>query len=129
MFLGMHFLLYSRNPEADRAFFRDVLEIPAIDSGGGWLIFALPPAELGIHPIDAPPATTTHAGHDLAAATVYLLCRNLADTLERLKARGVAHSETREAEWGVATSIALPSGGRLGLYEPHHPLAITPAVD
>ena len=128
MFLGTHLLLYSRNPEADRAFFRDVLEIPAIDSGGGWLIFALPPAEMGIHPDDAPPATT-HAGHQLATGTLYLMCRNLPQTLDRLKAKGVAHSELREAEWGVATSIGLPGGGSLGLYEPHHPLAITPAAD
>lgn len=129
MFLGMHFLLYSRDPDADRAFFRDVLQIPAIDSGGGWLIFALPPSEMGIHPADAPPPPTPHAGHDLVQATVYLLCRNLAETLESLKAKGVTHSETREAEWGVATSIALPSGVRLGLYEPHHPLAISPATE
>ena len=128
MFLGVHLLLYSRDPEADRAFFRDVLEMPAIDAGGRWLIFALPPAEMGIHPADAPPATA-HAGPDLATATVYLLCRNLAETLDRLKARGVEPGALREAEWGIATSIGLPGGGRLGLYEPHHPLAITPADD
>ena len=127
MFWGVHFLLHSSSPEADRAFFRDVLAIPAIDSGEGWLIFALPPAEMGIHPADAP-QTTAHAGHELAAATVYLMCRNLAETLDRLKAKGVSHSELREAEWGVATSIGLPGGGRLGLYEAHHPLAITPAA-
>jgi hypothetical protein len=126
MFLGVHLLLYSRDPEADRAFIRDVLEIPAIDAGNGWLIFALPPAEMGIHPDDSPP-TTGHAGQSLATGTVYMLCRDLAETLERLKAKGVSHTELREAEWGVATSIGLPSGGRLGLYEPHHPLAITPA--
>ncbi|KAA6458255.1 extradiol dioxygenase [Acidobacteria bacterium AB60] len=129
MFLGMHFLLYSRDPEADRAFFRDVLELPAIDSGGGWLIFGLPPAEMGIHPAEDTPAAMTHAGQELATATVYLMCRNLAQTLERLKARGVQHSALREAEWGIASSIGLPGGGRLGLYEPHHPLAITPAAD
>ena len=128
MFLGMHFLLYSSDPEADRAFFRDVLEFPAVDVGHGWLIFALPPAEIAVHPADAPPAATPHAGQNLAAATVYLMCRNLAETLERLKAKGVTHSETHEAGWGVVTSIALPSGGRLGLYEPHHPLAIAPAA-
>ena len=127
MFLGVHLLLYSRDPEADRAFFRDVLEIPAIDSGGGWLIFTLPPAEMGIHPADTPPATT-HAGQQLATGTVYMLCRNLAETLDRLQAKGVAHTELREAEWGIATSIGLPGGGNLGLYEPHHPLAITPAA-
>jgi hypothetical protein len=127
MFLGVHLLLESRDPEADRAFFRGALAIAAIDSGQGWLIFALPPAEMGIHPADAPNATA-HAGQQLASATVHLMCRNLAEMLDRLKARGVAHSEPREAEWGIATSIGLPGGGRLGLYEPHHRLAITPAA-
>ena len=129
MFLGVHLLLYSRDPEADRAFFRDVLEFPAIDAGGGWLILAMPPAEMAVHPTDTPPATTKLGGQDLAAATIYLLCRNLAETLERLKTRGVAHSEIRKADWGIATSIALPGGGSLGLYEPHHPLAIAPAAE
>ena len=126
MFLGVHLLLYSADPEADRTFIRDVLEIPAIDSGGGWLIFRLPPAEMGIHPADTALATT-QAGQSLATGTVYLMCRNLAQTLEQLKAKGVVPSGLREAEWGLASSIGLPGGGRLGLYEPSHPLAITPA--
>jgi catechol 2,3-dioxygenase-like lactoylglutathione lyase family enzyme len=121
MFFGVHLLLYSSDPEADRAFVRDVLEFPAVDAGHGWLIFALPPAEMAIHPADSAPA----AGQDLAAAKVYLMCENLAQATDRLTAKGIAHAEIQEARWGTVTSIALPGGGRVGLYEPHHPLAIS----
>lgn len=122
MIRGVHFLLYSRNPEADRAFFRDVLGFPFVDSGEGWLIFGLPPAEMGIHPTEAD-VTHQHAGQELAATTLYLMCEDLNRTLDELKAKGIADTEVQEAEWGVATSIRLPGGG-VGLYEPHHPLAI-----
>jgi len=125
MFFGVHLLLNSRDPVADRAFFRDVLEIPAIDAGEGWLIFALPPAEMGIHPADTP-SSTTHAGQDLASGTVYLMCESLTKTVDRLSAKGVEHTPVEEAGWGVVTSIGLPGGGKLGLYEPHHPLATAP---
>jgi hypothetical protein len=127
MFFGVHLLLYSRDPEADRAFFRDVLEIPAVNAGEGWLIFALPPAEMGIHPVDAP--ETTHAGQGLASSTVYMMCANLAKALAQLKAKGVEHTEIHEPGWGTVTSIPLPGGGKLGLYEPHHPMAIGAAAD
>lgn len=123
MIFGTHLLLYSRDPEADRAFFRDVLGLGHVDSGDGWLIFALPPAEMGVHPA-AETLTRSHAGHELASGAVYLMCDRLDQTLAELAARGVAHTEPREAEWGVASSIRLPGGGNLGLYEPHHPLAI-----
>jgi hypothetical protein len=124
MFFGVHLLLYSRDPKADRAFLRDVLEFPTVDAGGGWLIFSLPPTEMAVHPADNPP-TIKHAEQDLAAATVYLMCENLAQTTDRLAAKGIAHTEIQEAGWGVVTSVSLPGGGRLGLYEPRHPLAIT----
>ena len=123
MFFGVHLLLYSRDPEADRAFFRDVLEITAVDVGHGWLIFALPPAEMGIHPAEAPTVGKT-AGQDLASGSVYMMCKNLADTLALLAAKGVQHTEVTETGWGIVTSIGLPGGGNLGLYEPRHPLAI-----
>jgi hypothetical protein len=123
MFIGVHLLIYSSSPEADLAFFRDVLEMPAVDAGEGWLIFALPPAEMGVHPAETP-SFTRHAGQDLSSATVYLMCEDLQKTLDALAARQVQHTEVHEAEWGIATSIRLPGGGQLGLYEPHHPLAI-----
>ena len=124
MIHGVHLLLASSNPEADRAFFRDVLNFRHVDAGEGWLIFALPPTELAIHP-EEQNLTRAHAGHDLAAGTVYLMCDNLGETLDSLSARGVEHGEIQEARWGVVSSIALPGGASLGLYEPHHPLAIS----
>lgn len=127
MIFGTHLLLYSRDPEADRAFFRDVLGFANVDSGGGWLIFALPPAEMGIHPAEAS-LTQTHAGQDLATGTVYLMCDKLSDTLNDLAGKGFAHTELREAEWGTVSSIRLPGGASLGLYEPHHALAVRRAA-
>ena len=126
MIHGMHLLLNSVNPEADRAFFRDVLDFPHVDAGEGWLLFALPPAELGVHPAEKN-VTEPHAGQPLAAATVYLMCDSLSETLDSLAAKGVDHTEIREAEWGAASSIRLPGGAYLGLYEPHHPVAISPS--
>jgi len=127
MIFGTHLLLYSRDPEADRAFFRDVLGLAHIDSGGGWLIFTLPPAEMGVHPAEQN-LTQTHAGQDLATGTLYLMCDDLNLTLDGLAAKGVGHTELQEAEWGVATSIRLPSGANLGLYEPRHEVAVTKAA-
>jgi catechol 2,3-dioxygenase-like lactoylglutathione lyase family enzyme len=124
MIIGTHLLLYSRDPNADRAFFRDVLGLSHVDAGGGWLIFALPPAEIGVHPTDETQALTrAHAGHDLATATVYLLCSPLKETLDHFATKGVAHTPLQEADWGIATSIPLPGGASLGLYEPKHALA------
>ena len=127
MIFGTHLLLYSREPEADRAFFRDVLGFANVDSGGGWLIFALPPAEMGIHPAEEN-LTQAHAGHELATATLYLMCEDLAGTLAELTAKGVAHSEPRKAEWGVASSIRLPGGSNLGIYEARHEMAVKKAA-
>jgi catechol 2,3-dioxygenase-like lactoylglutathione lyase family enzyme len=121
MFFGTHLLLYSRDAEADRAFLRDVLEIPAVDAGEGWLIFALPPAEMGVHPGES---EIRHAESNLAGGTVYLMCRDLRATMDKLKAKGVQCGAVHEAGWGVVTSIPLPGGSSLGLYEPRHPLAI-----
>ena len=121
MLFGTHLLLYSRDAEADRAFLRDVLEIPAVDAGDGWLIFAMPPAEMGVHPRES---QIEHAGTSLAAGTVYLMCRDLQATMERLKTKGVICGAVQEAGWGVVTSISLPGGSSLGLYQPRHPLAI-----
>lgn len=94
MFFGTHLLLYSRDAEADRAFLRDVLEIRAVDAGEGWLIFSMPPAEMGVHPGDN---RIEHAGANLAAGTVYLMCRNLRTTMEKLAGRGVVCGEVHEA--------------------------------
>ncbi len=122
MFNGAHVLMYSRDADADRRFLQDVLGLPAVDSGGGWLILGLPPAELGVHPGDGT-FTQRHGDHELLGCVVYLMCDDLEATLRTLRERGVDHSDVETAEWGDATSIALPSGGRLGLYQPRHPTA------
>jgi catechol 2,3-dioxygenase-like lactoylglutathione lyase family enzyme len=108
---GVHAILFTRDVEADRAFFRDVLELQSVDAGGGWLIFALPPAELAAHPTDG------DAHHEL-----YLMCDDLHATVEELVAKGVEVSrDFAEAGFGLMTSLRLPGGSELRLYEPHHP--------
>jgi hypothetical protein len=123
MITGTHFLLYSSDPEADRAFFRNVLKFPAVDAGEGWLIFRLPPAELGVHPSSGRFAQS-HGDHDLLGCVLYLMCDDLRSSLKALEAEGVACTEIEEAEWGLKTTVLLPSGGEVGLYQPIHPTAI-----
>ena len=119
MINGAHLLLYSRDPEADRRFFRDVLELPAVDVGGGWLIFALPPSEAGIHPGDES-NMQKHADRELLGAVLYLMCDDLDGTMTWLAAKGVECTEVAEAEWGRKTTLKLPGGGEVGLYQPSH---------
>jgi len=120
MIIGAHFLLYSRDPEADRAFFRDVLGFRSIDVGEGWLIFAMPPAEAGIHPLDGE-FSQRHSGHDLLGAVLYLMCDDLEALMASLKLKNVQCADVQTAGWGVTTTIPLPSGGSVGLYQPRHP--------
>ncbi len=123
MFTGAHILLYSTKPEADRAFFRDVLGLRAVDAGGGWLIFALPPAEAALHPIERG-KSTQHGERDLMGAVLYFMCRDLAATMRALRKKKVRFSRVMQAPWGSKTSFRLPSGGEIGLYQPRHPTAI-----
>ena len=123
MIQGVHLLLYSRDPEADRVFFRDVLSFRSVDAGEGWLIFALPSSELGIHPGDGQ-FVQRHADQNLSGAVVYLMCDNLRETVDSFAAKGVATTAVQDAEWGIATTVRLPGGGALGLYEPRHATAI-----
>lgn len=110
---GAHLIIYTSDAEADRAFFRDVLEWPAVDAGHGWLIFRTPPAELALHPTDGEPTTE-----------LMLMCGDLAATIDTLTARGVEFTEpVHQERWGAVTALRLPGGSRLGLYEPHHPRA------
>jgi catechol 2,3-dioxygenase-like lactoylglutathione lyase family enzyme len=109
---GAHAIVYSRDADADRAFFRDVLGFPSVDAGGGWLIFALPPAELAAHPADA------GGRHEL-----YLMCDEIQATVADLQAKGVEFTAPVSDEgFGLLTSLKLPGGGELGLYEPRHPI-------
>lgn len=123
MIKGAHFLLYSTQADADREFIRGVLGFPSIDAGGGWLIFKVPPSEMAVHP-DEETLTKTHGPIPMAAAVMYLICDNLEQTMKDLAAKGVTAGRVGQAEWGRFTSIPLPSGAHLGLYQPSHPMAI-----
>jgi hypothetical protein len=123
MITGAHFLLYSKAPDADRAFFRDVLNFRSVDLGENWLIFALPPAEMAVHP-GSGEFVQQHAEHPLLGAVLYLMCDDLRATMQSLEARQVACSPVLEAGWGIRTTVRLPSGGEIGLYQPAHPTAL-----
>jgi hypothetical protein len=119
MIAGAHFLLYSTDPETDRAFFKTVLEFPSVDLGDGWLIFALPPAELAVHPGDGE-FVQMQAEHPMPGGVLYLMCDDLRSVIGLLKRKGVTCANPVEAEWGISTGIRLPSGGEIGLYQPTH---------
>jgi len=123
MITGAHVLLYSGDPEADRAFFRDVLGFRSVDAGHGWLIFKLPPAEAALHPTDGDPAQD-RAGHAMLGAELYLMCDDLQALIQSLAAKKVTCAAIDQAPWGIKTTIRLPSGGAIGLYQPTHPTAL-----
>lgn len=112
MINGAHVIIYSKDAEADRAFLKDVLGFHHVDAGHGWLIFALPPAEVACHPGDA------NDQHEL-----YLMCEGLKQVMSALDAKGIQCAEVHEPPWGILTHIILPGGGKLGLYQPKHPTA------
>ena len=113
MIFGAHVIVYSKDGEADRQFLRDVLGFSSVDAGHGWLIFALPPAELAVH------LAEENGKHEL-----YLMCDDLQAEIAALAAKGVQCSEVHNERWGSITKIGLPGGGTVGLYQPRHPLAI-----
>lgn len=111
---GMHTILYSKDAEGVRAFFKDVLQFPSVDAGHGWRIFATPPAEIAVHPTEG-----------RGFAELYLMCEDLEATMEALKAKGVEFpTPVTEQRWGLLTHLKLPDGELLGLYEPRHALSI-----
>ena len=117
MITGVHAVIFTTDAERDRAFFRDVLELPCVDAGGGWLIFALPPAELAAHP-----SAEEGGRHEL-----YLMCDDVYASVAELKAKGVDFAGPISDEgFGLATAIRLPGGGELGLYQPRHPSPRSP---
>lgn len=113
MILGAHVIVYSQDADADRAFFRDVLGFPSVDAGRGWLIFGLPGGEVAVHP-----------GEENDRHELYLMCDDLAALMAQLADRGVACSPVHEERWGSLTSVTLPGGGKLGIYQPKHPVAV-----
>jgi len=122
MITGAHLLLYSRNAEADRVFFQKVLGFRVVDAGGGWMIFGLPPSEMGIHP-GTGDFVQSHADQQLLGAVLYLLCDDLKSTIRFLRNKSVECSDVIETRWGITTTICLSSGGRIGLYQPKHKTA------
>lgn len=124
MITGAHFLLYSKDSKADRDFLRDVLGFRWIDLGKGSLLFALPPSEMAVHPASSSFAQT-HADHQLMGVVLYLMCDDLRGLIQSLDVRDIrCTTEIVEAEWGLKTTLRLPSGGEIGLYQPSHPTAI-----
>jgi hypothetical protein len=113
---GVHAIVFSPETEKVRAFFADVLELPSVDAGGGWLIFALPPAELAVHPADG---ATRHE--------LYLMCDDIDATLADLRGKGVEMvQDVSDQGWGLLASVRLPDGSEFPLYQPRHPIAHQP---
>lgn len=123
MTTGAHFLLYSTDPDADRRFMDEVLGLRSVDAGDGWLIFALPPSEIAVHPASEN-FVQRHSGHVLAGSVLYLMCDDLHSTIAELERNGASTSEVQTAGWGIMTTIPLPSGCEIGLYQPRHVTAI-----
>ncbi|MFZ0321205.1 MAG: extradiol dioxygenase [Candidatus Sulfotelmatobacter sp.] len=109
MINGAHVVIYSKDAEADRVFFRDVLKFSSVDAGHGWLIFAMPPMEVAFHDSEK------NDQHEL-----YFMCDDIAATLKDLRAKKVEVSEVSEERWGKVAKVTLPGGGKIGVYEPKH---------
>lgn len=115
MINGVHAIVFSPQAEPVRRFFSEVLDLPSVDAGGGWLIFALPPAELAVHPAEA-------ASHEL-----YLMCDDIHGTVAELAGKGVEIArEVSDQGWGLLASLRLPDGAEFGIYQPKHP---SPSTD
>src|SRR5712691_10746303 len=109
MLIGAHSIIYSTNPDADRAFLRDVLTLPNVDLGDGWLIFGLPPAEVAVHP------SSKNDVHEL-----YLMCDDIEAFVEEMKTHNIVCSPVQNQGWGLLAQMTLPGGGKLGIYQPRH---------
>jgi len=113
---GMHAIVFSPEAQKTRAFFADVLGLSSVDAGGGWPIFALPPAELAVHPADG---NTSHQ--------LYLICDDIHATLAELQGKGAEVArEVSDEGWGLLASVRLPDGSEFPIYEPRHPSPLLP---
>lgn len=117
MINGAHVIINSTNPDADRTFLREVLRLPHVDVGHGWLIFGLPPAEVAVHPSDE------NGQHQL-----YLMCDDIEALVHEMEKTGIDCDKVKDVRWGLLTHLTLPGGGKLGVYEPRHerPKSMTP---
>jgi hypothetical protein len=109
MINGAHAVIYSTDPDADRAFLRDILKLSHVDVGDGWLIFGLPPAEVAVHPSDE---------NDIHQ--FYLMCEDIGVFALKMETHGITCSPVQYEEWGLFTQLTLPGGGKLGIYQPRH---------
>lgn len=109
MITGAHSIIYSKNPDADRAFLRDVLQLTNVDVGHGWLIFGLPPAEVAVHPSD-----------ENNVQEFYLMCDDIEAFVAEMKAKGIACGPVDDQGWGLLSRLTLPGGGTIGVYQPRH---------
>jgi hypothetical protein len=109
MIIGAHSIIYSRNPDADRAFLRDVIRLDHVDVGGGWLIFGLPPAEVAIH-----------SAEDNGLHELYLMCDDVEAFMAAMSRQRIVCGPVQELRWGRLTQLTLPGGGKLGVYQPRH---------
>jgi len=116
MIFAAHLIVYSQDADADRAIFRDVCGWQSVDAGEGWLIFALPPTEVSVHPADQP------------STQLYLMSTDLATDRRAFEAAGVLFSDIEEARWGSIAPFRLPGGCRIGLYHPSHPSPLAPTA-
>jgi catechol 2,3-dioxygenase-like lactoylglutathione lyase family enzyme len=115
MIYGAHIIIYSKDPDADRAFFRDVLRYPFADAGHGWLIFALPPAEVAVHPADE------SGKHEL-----FFMSDDVRAFIAEMTGKGLECTAIDEQRWGSITRLTLPGGGQVGVYQPKHPSPLAP---
>jgi hypothetical protein len=109
MITGAHSIIYSTNPDADKEFFKSILKFPNVDVGDGWLIFALPPSEVAVHPSDG------SSGHEL-----YLMCDDINDFIKEMAGHNITCSAAQDQGWGILTELTLPGGSKLGVYQPRH---------
>jgi hypothetical protein len=109
MISGIHLIIYSKNAEEDKKFFREILKLPNVDVGDGWLIFGLPPSELAVHP---------HSKNDLHE--IYLMCKDIKLFVKQMVKHKITCSEVQDQGWGLLVQLTLPGGGKLGIYEPRH---------
>jgi hypothetical protein len=109
MLIGAHAVMFSTNPDADRAFLRDILKLPNIDAGGGYIIFGLPPSEIAVHESDK------NDVHEL-----YLMCADVEAVIRELKSHNISCGQVSDEGWGLLTRVTLPGGGNLGVYQPRH---------
>ena len=116
MYIGAHSIIFTDDVEATRAFFRDILNLPSVDSGGGWLIFKLPPGEVAAHPSDEGAPAGRHE--------LYLMCDDIEATLRDLTAKGIEVGEVSDQGWGLLSTVKVPGAGDFGIYQPRHEMAI-----